>query len=38
MKFGISLVTELSALPCVCVHVNGHSCLLAMFLNHVTYK
>ena len=36
LKLGVSLVTELPALQYVCVHVNGHSCLLAIFRNRVT--
>jgi hypothetical protein len=37
-KFWIHTVTERPALQYVCTHVNGHSCLLALFLNYVTYK
>jgi len=36
LKFRIFLLTELPTLKYVYVHVKGHSCLLALFLSHVT--
>jgi hypothetical protein len=38
LRFGIHMVTKPPTLQYVHIPVNEHSCVLALFFTHVTYK